>query len=1085
MTGAIRQSTANTFDGGLMMDLNPLSTPNNVLTNCLNGTLLTYNGNENMLQNDMGNGRVKTAFLPEGYIPVGIAELGGIMYIASYNPQTNKGQIGSFPSPERNIMSDEIDQSIHSLNIKELIQQKNEQQIIVSPSYKMLLTRDSLSPGDKFQIFSPDGLKENLEKGLLSGGQYFGQADIDLDPRYLKLHIVAQGEDGKLQVLDNDLTWQPIKIEDKSLPFYIKPQDIDSSSEEVDLDEYRDLVSSNYSVYCGNNKAKLCILAELECIDSFSVVWDAIITDAGNQNKGVKIFLGMNWTSSTKEASRINLNKVLLNSTRTSKSKLTTTSEEIKLKYPELDHNGDTDVLKLGEQVVKNPEKTNELGETVNVIDNEPRKNDGTDNEFFITHPTINFSDVQAETDDIVTLDIIPGMPFGFMEYLKQNITINLGKVGTGETSLVRWQYYVENNRVQLNYGFDMYPEKNKKVDRVRIDFIPLDDEIKQVPKEIDTCQFRRIDGNQFISINSAQKSDNNLQVWYDAIDKKESKKYIELIDKPSYSGNFSETIQIGDDNEQLEPDKCYIAKITIYYNNQERRYYRILYTSEIFNSQYPGTKDFAEIKLYDELEITSTAINKNTWTSTEEVYDEEGNIFDFTKLITEPTMVKGKKQSNIALKNVSTVSLGTKNAGKLFEYFLNDPSASTQFDSTNYFKYLPEITYTDFLEQIEDYTVTGYKNEQSRIVFNNPDYNTFQLITQTGAIIDSPFVASFAKKISAPISYQAVQLTQKKGYQTGDFSQKGAGFGSGAATGHWLPGQDKKEIRYTRNDLSPQFSNSDILVVDWNITFSSSVNQSKYLGGRESGGNIVHTAKGTFSNDRVTVNRAFETVCIRGIEPIVIPTHMEKNSVFDSSESNLEQGLYQLYKYIKSSDIIIAYSPNNITYYDQYKVSFDKKHIKALKLQNLKIGGVAYQSYSPVDLPLNMQAIESSSSLIKVSVDINSSVPYLMSLRGFVSQLLSTDNQYYRQPDGTIVSGIANIAAPINKNGSPRTEYMLHSGTILHLAIRDGYLYVTKFIEKYSEGAIIGCGAEHDSVHSGSIGIPGDQIVYIDKLFT
>nr|DAM35486.1 MAG TPA: hypothetical protein [Bacteriophage sp.] len=31
------------------MDLNPLTTPNNVLTNCLNGTLITYNGNENVL----------------------------------------------------------------------------------------------------------------------------------------------------------------------------------------------------------------------------------------------------------------------------------------------------------------------------------------------------------------------------------------------------------------------------------------------------------------------------------------------------------------------------------------------------------------------------------------------------------------------------------------------------------------------------------------------------------------------------------------------------------------------------------------------------------------------------------------------------------------------------------------------------------------------------------------------------------------------------------------------------------------------------------------------------------------------------
>ena len=66
-----KSSAVNTVNEGLVMDLNPVVTPNNVLTNCLNGTLVTFNGNENVLQNDMGNGRVETAYLPEGYIPLG------------------------------------------------------------------------------------------------------------------------------------------------------------------------------------------------------------------------------------------------------------------------------------------------------------------------------------------------------------------------------------------------------------------------------------------------------------------------------------------------------------------------------------------------------------------------------------------------------------------------------------------------------------------------------------------------------------------------------------------------------------------------------------------------------------------------------------------------------------------------------------------------------------------------------------------------------------------------------------------------------------------------------------------------------
>lgn len=94
----MKQEATNTFGDGMIMDLNPLTTPNNVLTSALNATMITYNGNEFVLQNDMGNGRVETAYLPSGYVPVGIKEYGGIIYVASYNPLTNKGQIGSFPS---------------------------------------------------------------------------------------------------------------------------------------------------------------------------------------------------------------------------------------------------------------------------------------------------------------------------------------------------------------------------------------------------------------------------------------------------------------------------------------------------------------------------------------------------------------------------------------------------------------------------------------------------------------------------------------------------------------------------------------------------------------------------------------------------------------------------------------------------------------------------------------------------------------------------------------------------------------------------------------------------------------------------
>jgi hypothetical protein len=54
----MRQQTANSFSEGLSYDLNPLMTPNSMLTDCVNGTLLTFNGDELALQNDSGNTQI-------------------------------------------------------------------------------------------------------------------------------------------------------------------------------------------------------------------------------------------------------------------------------------------------------------------------------------------------------------------------------------------------------------------------------------------------------------------------------------------------------------------------------------------------------------------------------------------------------------------------------------------------------------------------------------------------------------------------------------------------------------------------------------------------------------------------------------------------------------------------------------------------------------------------------------------------------------------------------------------------------------------------------------------------------------------
>lgn len=97
------EQSVNTFQDGLQLDSHPMVQSNTSLSNALNATFITMNGNEVILQNDMGNRRIDEAYLPAGYVPVGIKEYGGIIYIAAHNPLTHTDQIGSFPSPERNI----------------------------------------------------------------------------------------------------------------------------------------------------------------------------------------------------------------------------------------------------------------------------------------------------------------------------------------------------------------------------------------------------------------------------------------------------------------------------------------------------------------------------------------------------------------------------------------------------------------------------------------------------------------------------------------------------------------------------------------------------------------------------------------------------------------------------------------------------------------------------------------------------------------------------------------------------------------------------------------------------------------------
>lgn len=273
---AERKITTNTFGEGLIMDFAPDNTPNTSLSNALNATLLTYNGNEMSLQNDMGNGRVESAYLPEGYIPVGVCEFGDIIYIASYNPLINKSQIGCFPSPERNISNKEISDLNTTFSSDELAKDGT---IINSNIKKIIFGNKNIGPGDKFIISWGKAGKNNRDyiSNFGNTSQSFAEGE-SYWPKLVKLHIVSIQDDGKLIYLDNDVQWYPTNIKDSNSnsdsAFPISTEeflDEDGTMKDLhNLDEYRHALNCQYSVFQQKVSGKLGILLELESINNFN-----------------------------------------------------------------------------------------------------------------------------------------------------------------------------------------------------------------------------------------------------------------------------------------------------------------------------------------------------------------------------------------------------------------------------------------------------------------------------------------------------------------------------------------------------------------------------------------------------------------------------------------------------------------------------------------------------------------------------------------------------------------------------------------------------------------------------------------------
>lgn len=257
-----RQSASNGFAQGLIMDYHESGTPNTSLTNALNATFITYNGNEAILQNDLGNGRVESAYLPEGFVPLGTTSFGGIIYIVSYNPLQDVCQIGSFPSPERNFTDGEPFSGQFQFGITDLENIKTQGFQLVYP----LLAEDGseirVSTGDKFALNLKDLHKYfGFIKDLLKNSQ-----ESKEDP-CIKL-VLGVRRDGQLRELTeiNNLD----TLIDKDIYSYITFNNNNQNEFKETIDSYRQLIESPYNIINCNISGTLCLVVKIVTLDTFN-----------------------------------------------------------------------------------------------------------------------------------------------------------------------------------------------------------------------------------------------------------------------------------------------------------------------------------------------------------------------------------------------------------------------------------------------------------------------------------------------------------------------------------------------------------------------------------------------------------------------------------------------------------------------------------------------------------------------------------------------------------------------------------------------------------------------------------------------
>lgn len=615
----------NTFNEGMVLDNHPLMTPNTVLTDALNATLVTMNGNEMVLQNDMGNAKVENAKLPPGYIPVGMKEYGGIIYIACYNPLTNKGQIGCFPSPQRQKTATQISEVTPTFKFPDVTYIKEENG---EEWYKInsLLTKCEIFPkgtiirsGDKFSVglpissmFGTDNIDftgehyisnyDNVENGLVKtpmNRMYtFGVATLDNNGQLRDITNQLKRYKGGQQVqfsnIDSDLYkfncgyWQN-EMSTEGKDGLVSSELMDQTSVQSKLNTYNSKLFGRlflYAKYNAIDNVDISIVGYKKSEITNDIKNPIYSNPKQDDNNIIKIdspivlFIYANYKYNCPDGS------AFLNDKNLAKPQ-----EGYRYYFDKYENDSIIRGLLLTLKI--NGSVTQEMLEF-----NIPQEN----NENYTTgygYPVYDsitnlysFSQlftlpIKFSSNQIIEWSAIPIMRFfdngkpingGQLPDKGVNGSLDTGNINSGVMKLNTWNYYISGDRINLRWGYESYPRDNDVISDI-------------------TFKFYDIATNEIVLNNDGTINiDSSTPRWT----------YI-TKNRLSYNGTFSENFDINNfisnkaSTNIFAPNKLFYVRISYTYNNDTREDYRWMLITGLYNPSYWGTEEYSSIQDYND----------------------------------------------------------------------------------------------------------------------------------------------------------------------------------------------------------------------------------------------------------------------------------------------------------------------------------------------------------------------------------------------------------------------------------------------------------------------------------------------------